>query len=293
MQRHKALLVIVILAILTRLPFLNIFPPGGVNTLLPRLITAISAIISIVLLYVVVLQKTGKKDLAQASALILTLLPWHIEQSRIYSPFMLALSLLLMVALLWQIAPCKSCKTVLLIFSSIVIWRLLPDLWMFHPPYILPSLTKIIINVFKILSVDFLFFNNDSFWFGGLRTTGVLLPSEIVIFMVGLAAVITNFVKRNLWLVFLFIVFLLLAALDPLFPETRVLFLSTPLLALLAAQGILHLNKMYQHKAWPVKAAIVFYVIVLLYEHIIFVHTYTSHYTNRFANDIPYEERTY
>ena len=293
MQKNMGLILIVLFAALIRLPLLNILPPGGENTFFPRLVTVVTAIVSILLFYLVILQKSRQKDLASVSAFVLTFLPWHIEQSRIYSPFMLILTFLLMVVLLWQIAACKRCKSVLVIFSSIVIWRLLPDLWIFHPPYILPNLTNILQHIFKLLSVDFLFFNNDSLWFGGLRTTGVFLPSGIIIFLLGIGVVAKNFSQKYLWILLSVLILTLLTALDPEFPETRIFFLTTPALAYIAAQGILYLRKAYREKKWFAKAVIIFYATILFYEHVLFFHTYTTHYVNRFAHDIPYEERTY
>lgn len=286
------LFVVVGISLVVRLFWLTSYPPSGADALWLRLPSALSGVITIILLILLVWRLTKNTAYALLSGLFLSLMPWHIEQSRVSSEAMLGLLVLLAGGLLWTVASCKKCKLVLVISISIIFFRAYPSFWLFHPPFTFPTLFEYLGNIFKLVSAEFLFYKNDSFWLGGLRTTGALLPSMLPLLVIGIGVALQKFnVKMLGWLILGFLI-LGVSAASPLFPEEREFFLITPYLAVLLGLGALQLVHFWK-KSLLIKCIMYFYFALIIYDYVLFAHSYIIHYPQRIEQEIPYEKRTF
>ncbi len=284
---------IIVVNIVIRFSYLGIIPPGGHNALWLRLPSAIAGALSIIVFTLLILRISQNRLLALSSSLILALMPWHIEQSRISSPAMLGLLILLTGAFMWTVARCKKCKFILAIVISFAFYKAYPSFWIFSGNWKFPNAYEYLFNVYKLISVEFLFFKNDSFWLGGLRTMGALLPSTLPLLLIGLYHVVVTFnYKKVIWLL-LGIVIWLIAAANPLFPEGQEFFLITPFLAVIGGWGIIKSFEWFKSKSLIKKVIFTFFVGVLIYDHLLFFHFYTVHYAQRIKNELTAQQRNF
>lgn len=283
---------VLIIAFLIRFPYLDLFPPLGIIPLYLRIITASMAVISILLTMLVVRRYSNSLYVSVMTGLSMTLMPWHIEQSRIYSEVVFGLVTVLTVIFFWSVARCKKCKFMLIVTAAIIFYRVYPSFWIFHLPYASSAFSTALSNIFKLSSVEFLFYSNDSFWWGGLRTVGALLPFSIPIFFVGVTKILQSGKYRMSLLLCCGGIYIV-AALAPLFPEDRTFFLLTPIIAYICARGIVQITYWYKMHNLLVKGILCLYIMLLSYEHLLFFHFYTSHYSQRIIHEVPYEQRNF
>lgn len=289
-----SLILLLFFSAVIRFLALDSLPPAGENALLLRFPSAFAGVVSIGLHYFWILKLSKDKQVALISGFFLSVMPWHIEQSRVHSEVMFALVALIIYGIIWKIAPCKLCKVVLTIAASIVLWRVYPSLWLFHQPFNFPTFSEYIGNLFKLISVEFLFYKNDSFWWGGLRTLGALLPSTLIFIFLGSGVLIRGFQRKYAYFPFILFFFIwILSGASPNFPESREFFLVSPLLAILAGFGIQWLWNIFQKRSFFLKIIITLYIGLVAYEYLLFYHFYTSHYPQRINAETRYEERNF
>lgn len=295
-KSKKNLILLTIIAIITaliRLPFLHTLPPGGENALLLRFPSAISGVISILVFTLLVTKVTSSFSLGFISGIVLTFMPWHIEQSRVYSQAMLGLTVILSGLLVMQYFNSTFQKIFIALFIVILFYLLYPSFWLFSGNLITPDLYKYATNLFKLISVEFLFFKNDSFWWGGLRTLGTMLPSMLPFFLLGLFETVKVMQKKDFVWVIPFIFIWLIASAAPKFPEEREVFLISPYLALITAVGLRRITHYFRDGLIWTKIAIGLYALFIVYEHLLFFHLYTSHYSRRVNSEVPYAQRDF
>ena len=285
--------IVLVIASLLRLPFLDTFPPGGQNALFMRIPSAIAGVISIGLFMLIVKKRSNDNVFSYVSGLVLTFMPWHIEQSRVYSQAMLGLTVVLAGTVLYHVFQKRTWQIICIIITCVVFRFSCPSFWFFSGTQVLPTAYGFVNNLFKLVSVEFLFFKNDSFWWGGLRTVGAMLVSTLPFFIIGIyEAVLKN--KRNVWKWMLFMLSIwFVAAANPQFPEEREFFFITPFLSLILGFGV---KKVIEQFAYPkiwIKALLSIYIIWLVYDHVVFIHWYTTHYPLRVRSEIPYEKRNF
>lgn len=281
---------VITLAAISRLVYLGIFPPGGNNSFWLRLPTSVAGITSIILLMLLIQKLSKNTRLSLVSGLMLSVMPWHIEQSRVYSTAMLGLTVLMIGALVYMYAQGKLIKLIVALATSLVFYFVYPDFWLFTQNGSLPTLNNYLNNMFKLISVEFLFFKNDSFWSGGFRMMGALLPSFIPLLIVGLFTVFQKLQLRH-WRYFIPVaVIWLISAANPLFPEGREFFLIIPYLALVLAIGVIKVIEQLKISTIVIKVLITVLMFFVSYEYILFTHFYTTHYSQRIGNEIPHEK---
>lgn len=285
--------VLLAIAAFTRLWKLGSFPPGGENAFWLRLPTAIAAVSTILLLTQIVNYLSGNRRLAVLSGAGLIFMPWHFEQSRVNSPAMLGLAILLAGVIIWIHTNQNSVRLISLIGIAGLFRWVYPQFWLFGWPIQLSNLQYYLGNLFKLISVDFLFFKNDAFWIGGIRTVGVMLTLTLPVFILGVYKAVFKF-KLRLWpLLAGAIIIWLIAAANPTFPEEREFFLITPYLALITAFGTLKLFEYFKDPNMLKKVFLAVYAFLILYNYILFLHTYTAHYSKRIEIDMPQNERLF
>lgn len=279
-------ILISLLALILRFWKLGVVPPSDGDILLLRILTAFVASITIPCLMVLIRNLYSNKSLAMLSGLWLAINPWHIEQGRIYSIYILILFTLIILAYIWQKFKNIWSKVIIiisflaasLIFITVGSIKLNIDL----------SAIKILQNLFKLLSFEFLFYKNDSFWSGGVREFGVMLPETIPIFLVGIFTLIGKF-KKNISMICLILLFAFISSFQGSFPESRIFFLSLPAFMFILALGSKKLFSYLFTRNIFIRMAIFAYLLVLIYGISQFAHYYFIHYNLRIYQEKPYE----
>lgn len=284
---------IILFATFLRLTWLGTLPIGKEGALWLRLPVALSGIVSVFLFIYCVQKYFQNVKLALIAGLVLTLLPWHIEQSRVISGSMIGLTFILGAISVSLSFPSKRVLATTLVLSPLILYLVYPDFWPYQGKLPDLSLTFFLANIFKLISVEYLFYRNDSFWLGGLRDRGVLLSSCLPLFGLGIYQTLKKLRRIHLRLILPFIAVLFIAAANPMFPEQKEYFLISPYLALIVAFGVLYMIDHFISSNMFIKAILIIYIIFLLYDHLLFYHYYTVHYAQRIQNEIPKTEITF
>ncbi|KKS85861.1 MAG: hypothetical protein UV59_C0004G0009 [Candidatus Gottesmanbacteria bacterium GW2011_GWA1_43_11] len=293
----RATLVLIIFTtvslILSRIWLLGILPPGGADSFWLRLPTACASILSVILTILIIHKLTHERKLALLTGFFLAINPWHIEQSRVYSPAMVGLSVLLAGLLVTLFTKKTILKLAISLPTLIGFYLVYPSFRLFGNFTIKLTLYEFLHNLFKLISVDYLFFHNDSFWAGGFRTFGVLLVSTLPLFIAGLFYLVKNFNFAYIRWLIPFIIIWVIAASNPMFPEQQEYFLITPYLTLILAYGSLFFYQRFKSGNLFIKTILTVLIIFFMYEQVLFFHWYMIHYSNRIKNERLYETEAF
>lgn len=263
-------------SILVRFLFIGSIPPG--NHMLLRSFTALSGVGSIILLMLIVDQVTKNRILSWLTGLSLSLIPWHIEQSRIISPVVWILALILGVFYINLLIRKKSLwlLSILIIIVSSIVWY--PEAFSGLTTLRSIPLNQLLNNLFHLMSFELWFFKNDSMWIGGIHEIGILLPSLIPLFLLGLIESIKRIKQRHIWVIIYTLGIFLIAAVNPQFPEGRLFFLILPIAAIVLSLGTIKgLTEMITSKNKS-KYLWLIYFLVIGYEYLWYWHFYIAHY---------------
>lgn len=263
---------VIVYTVLSRFWFIGKLPIL-INSPLPfRLFTATFSILGVFFLYFYTKTIGQNKKIALLSAFLLASLPWSFEQGRIVSPPSNALTVLLFIFLIILHVRQLLIKIVLSASIPIVLFVFYPQFWLFRTNLNSFSNIHVLQNLFILLSPDFLFFHNITFWWGGVREVGVLYFSLIPFFLIGIYQLIFSKQKRIfIWMILI----LLFSAASPFFPESREFFLILPFMCIILAKGI-H-TFISQKTIWMKWSGMLFFFI-MIYEMMQFFHYYTVHY---------------
>ncbi len=286
-------LVILIVALGIRLPYLGSLPPGASSAFWLRLPTCIVSIFSI-LFFMELINKLSRNTMfALIGGLVFTFMPWHIEQSRVASEATSGLAVILAGGLTLSYITQKYLKYLVLILTVLLFYFVYPSFWVFAYPLKLPSPSFYLANLFKLVSFDFLFFRNDAFWLGGLQSYGVFLPTTVWLFLVGLLTLAKQIKIMHIKYLLGFVFIWLIASANPLFPEQREYFLSVPYLAIVMSLGILTFFRWMGKTRKILKIFAIFYILLVLYDYALFTHFYITHYNLRIKQEVLYEKRDF
>lgn len=264
---------IFIFAIISRFLFIGRIPPViDTSVILSRHISAFLSVGSILLWFVLLRYNFRKIKLVLLSAWTMAVLPWAIEQGRIVSQANNALFFCLLIFLLIQRTNRHFFKILLWLFIPLGLYFIYPQFWVFRFKGNIPSIFEIANNLFILLSPDFLFFKNITFWWGGIKEFGVMYASFLPVFSLGLYELI---VQKKYEFILLFIFMILISAASPFFPESREFFLSVPLISLVVGKGLYRLSLI--ENRW-IKFTLFFLIVVMTYEMAQYFHYYTVHY---------------
>lgn len=280
------------IATLIRFPLLNTFPPIGIPGILPRIITALLSIVSIFLLIKIINIDSKNERLGLVTGSVMALMPWHIEQSRIYSsPMIMLVSLLLTyLGILHKSILVKICAIGL---CGISVYLFFMPTWGGSWNEVSFDIREILKNIFHLFSVQFWFIQNDSSWIGGIRERGVMLFSMLPVFIFGLVISIRTIQLKHLYFILSMIGVILVSALNPFFPEGQLMFLLVPMAAVIFAIGIDKIFSFLTKINILTKVIIILYLLFVTYDYLVYYHFYTHHYTQRIQNSVPYEERNF
>lgn len=125
--------------------------------------------------------------------------------------------------------------------------------------------------MFQLLSADFFFFSNPSFWWGGMREWGILYGVFLPWLIIGLYVSIR---ERYLFLLVWIVSCFLLAAMSPFFPETREAYLAVPAIAIVLGLGV---RTSMTWTTLPRRIFCVLMCLIVVYEMAQWLHFYTIH----------------
>jgi len=264
---------IIIFAIVSRFLFIKELPPIFDNSvLLARYITAFLSVGSIFLLFLILITFNLRIKLIFLTIWTMAVLPWSIEQGRIFSQVSNALFFCLLFFLLIQKTKNFIFKILKLSFIPFFLYFIYPQFWIFQLTSVFRFSSKLLNNIFIIVSPDFLFFRNITFWWGGIKEFGIMYVSFLPMFMYGLYRLIIE-KKYSLFIIFIFLV--IISAASPFFPESREFFLSIPLISLIVGKGMYQF--LYVENKW-IKFMFWILIILVIYEISQYFHYYSVHY---------------
>lgn len=176
-------------------------------------------------------------DLRLMSAVISVFLPFilYFFLSKIYRDKKLAL----LSAFIFSLLPGS------LIEGRIVSLLVSPSIWLKELPVLIAPF-KILTNFLSLISFDMLFFQNTTFYWGGIRETGIIYLSLLPFILAGIYFSLAKAAIKPLLL--LLLIFTIIS-LNPEFPESRLIFLSLPIFSLIIAGGLK--NIWFVNPPWP------------------------------------------
>ncbi len=232
-------------------------PPSENSYIWLRYLTAIVSVVDVFVLVFIIKKVTDDNKLSIVSGIVFTLMPWHIEQSRIYSPIMFVLLLLLLSYYLYLHLKQLWIRISLIAVIFAIVYFLDSLSWILKFQLTKTSFIFFFNNLFKLYSIEYLFYKNDSFWLGGFRTIGVMLPTVMPIFMVGLLLSIKKFHRKYLVHLGFISIITILALFNPLFPEEREFFIITPYLSIITGIGVINLFEYLKYTKNSIKLLII------------------------------------
>lgn len=283
MKRYLILFLITIYAIVSRFLFLDKIPPLVNSPLLLRSFSASLSVGSVFIIYFLVKTYFKSQRIALLSALFFSILPWTIEQGRVVSPVNMSLFFLLVVILLTKWIKRPIFRLTLYLLIPLVLYFFYPQFWLFRVKDFDLPFSHFINNLFILISPDFLFFKNPTFWWGGVRETGIIYVAFLPFLILG----IYELLKKKRYNIFIWMLFILLiSATSPFFPESREFYFITPLLSVISATGIAKAYQAYLVKSLFWKLILVSIFVFTAYEFSQFFHYYMVHYPQAVESNI-------
>src|SRR3989344_2352635 len=143
----KSFLVVLGVAMLLRFLGLNTYPPQFDQTQALRILTATLGVFYIGIYMVLVQKLTRSRILSLTSGLILGLMPWHIEQSRIASAPLWGLTVLLGGLFLIVTLRNTWLRIAVVVGACLVFWRVYPSFWTLVPSLIWPGWSTFLLRL--------------------------------------------------------------------------------------------------------------------------------------------------
>ena len=257
-------------------------PPIQAQTYLSfRFVSSIYNIGCAVLLYYICKKIFKVEKIALLSSFIFAVLPWTIEQGRIYSQPSNVLFWLLLILFLNIVWKNIIIHVVSIICIPFLFYLLYPHFWILKSGLSMISINSLVKNIFTLLSPDFWFFKNDTFWWGGIRDSGIINLAFLPFLLIGLFQ--TNIPARARIFTILLLITLVSAA-SPFYPESREFFLVTPTLAMLISFGIYSSFNFLTKNIY--KFVILVFLFLFIYDFSCLLHLYSVHYQQQISGNL-------
>lgn len=279
LRKNWVLILILILGIFLRFYKINSIPPINNEILANRLLSAFLGSFSILYLYILGNSLFNNKKISLYISLFYAILPINLVENRIVSWISGAnFAVIAILILLYQRKKYYKYFAILLVFIIIVVF--IPNYLILTKPVF--SLTKIITNSVNFLSFNKIFFNNDSYWIGGIRKYGFIYPELIPIFLIGTY----NIIKNKKLILLLPSLIILLVSINPKYPEAREAGLISPFLSITLGLGFYQIYEKFKLiKGLSVKLLIGIYILLVFYSVFNFLHRYQTHYFLQVRNE--------
>jgi hypothetical protein len=227
---------LILLTAILRLWHLGLIPPlGSPDALSTRYVSVIASVLCTAFLILLVRKTAESRRIGSLTAWVYAIMPWALEQGRITSPVNVFVAVLIMFLYASISHPKKIFVSLILLISVLSIPFMIPSVWIFLNPHVSDVLSRFPGNVLYLLSPNLLFLSNTTFYWGGIREFGVLLPTMSPFLMLGFIK-LASLRYRKFWLG-IFTVFLF-AAFSPFLPESREFYFAVPFLSFIVALGI-------------------------------------------------------
>lgn len=281
MKTGLLLFSVVIYASIARFWMIDKFPPLiDPSILYARILSMLLSIGTVILLFFYTQRSFQNRKISLLSSYIFTVLPWTIEQGRIASQVNNALFIFFLLILSLKFFKNIFFKIVVYLAIPLTIFLAYPQFWIFKATNFPLKLQDYLNNISLLLSPDFLFFKNITFWWGGIREVGVLHLSLLPFFIFGVYKLVT----RMSWEIISWIIgILLVSAASPFFPESREFFLATPFISLIVALGIYNFVK---QRNFLVMFFFLSLFLFIVYDIANFFHYYTIHYPQQILTNV-------
>lgn len=272
MKRVVFLVLILFLAAVLRFFRLDTVPPLFHSpSFLPRLVTAIVSIVNVYLTYRLSARYSDNAKIGLFSAFFMAILPWTLEESRVYSSVNNGLAILLTGIYIRKIFRTRWQTMSLVVVVLAVFFLIYPNIW-FLKNFQLISIISFRDNSFRLMSPQMWFFNNVTFYHGGLREWGMVYISVLPLLILGF---IKSYNRKNIFLYLVFLILSMISAMSPFFPESREFFLATPILSFFIGKGFYVLIS----EKKVIYSLITFILLLLIiYEISQLLHFYYNHY---------------
>lgn len=285
-MKYLLFLLIIINALLLRVYFITSIPPIlSISIIGFRYLSMVSSLGSISIIFLYISNRYNYK-IALLSAWVLSVVPWTIEQGRIASRENIA-SFFFLLGIYSLLCLRQKIKIFCIIFSVVfMLLIMMPNFWFLKTGTKFIGTQNLANNIFFLLSPEFFFFKNPSFWIGGVRESGIIYLSFLPFLFVGM---LQKIIKKELLLVILSGLFLIIAVFNPSFPETRAFYFVMPFIALIMGKG---LSKIKTRTSKIILLLAVLYVFIVVYDIGHFVHYYFYHYSQQViesSRSLPYE----
>lgn len=279
-MQYYLLILLLIFSFFSRFYLLDKIPPSLASYVLAlRLTTAVLSVASIFLLFLYSKRITKKPKIALFSAWIIAVLPWTIEQSRIYSQVSIALFLLLLFLLAFDLIKNIFLKLSVIILFCVLFYIAYPDFWLFKSKVFFDTHTGYLNNLFSLLSPEFLFFRNFTFYWGGVKEAGVMYLIFLPFLIIGL---VESFIYKQFRLLIPILMILIISSSSPFFPESREFFLIIPFLSIIMGLGV---YKLLSRKLSII--LLLLFTTLIVYEMGQFFHYYYIHYPQDIISNKP------
>lgn len=241
------------------------------------MISSAISVFSSFLVYLIAKLHFQNTRISLLSFFVFSVFPWVFELGRngSYPTVMLFLILILVFFLSFpdkmhksRVAGNLAVPVLFIIGVSGILFLLKKPEWVFSYAPRSYTFTGVFSNIYHLISPDFLFFRNDSFWNGGNKDWGILLLSFAPFLFMG---IIDVFRKKSFVMSLWFVTGLSLAVLNPHFPESFEFYIVVPILVLAVARGLYFFCS---RKKWMISLFVLFFV----FEYAVYLHTYLVHY---------------
>lgn len=249
--------------------------PQLLNTdIISRYISAALNIGSLILVYLLTRKLNKSPKIALLSSWVFMLLPWVLEQGRITSQVNNYLFFILLTILMMIINNNLLMRILLMVILPVSAYFIYPDFWMFRSIQI-PSFISFANNILFLISPEFIFFRNITNWWGGVKEFGILYLSFLPFFVMGLFKSVQP-MNVKIWIGLLFLI--VITSLSPYFPETRELFLATPIISIIISYGIywLFYGGVKRNLLFRIFQTVI--ILFVIYDLMQFNHFYYIHY---------------
>lgn len=279
MKSRFYLLLLLFYTAISRLFLLFTIPQMVNSSIATRILSSSSSLASAFFLFFLSQKYFKNTKISLISVWFFVNLPWVFVEGRIVSQPNIALFFILITILFAQKISSRY-KYIFLVLILPILYLAYPQFWLFKMQEFKLSPESFITNLYILFSFNFLFFNNITYWWGGIREFGVMFLSFIPFFIPGLYRLI---ISKEIKLLILLLLVTIIAALSPYFPESREFYIATPIISYILALGAYYLTV---QKNKTVIALLLCLFIFMIYELSQFYHFYFIHYPQTVAGNV-------
>lgn len=224
-----------------------------------------------VILYFYLANYFKRKKIALISSFIFSLLPQTVALGRIASPVNFQVFLFLLFLICFSYIRKISVRIGLFFLWFYISFLTFRGFWFYHS-YPQNSVYKLMENIFNLTSFNLLFFNNVTYYWGGVRENGILYIALLPFFLIGLFTLIRS---KTTNIISVTAVIFILTVMSPSYPESKEIFMAFPMLSAVTGRGfyeLWHRNNLLNRLFTG------FLILFLIYETAQFLHYYFIHF---------------